>query len=53
MKTINLREAYQLARSLPYGQFEQEIKSMLTGQPCTVKIEATPVVTIGDDERKE
>jgi len=44
MKTINLPHVYHTARSMSYDQFEQTIKSDLTGKPITEVIECTPVV---------
>ena len=44
MKTINLPHVYHTARSMSYDQFEQTIKSDLTGKPITEVIDCTPVV---------
>ncbi len=41
---ININEVYLLAHTMKFEDFEQELKSKLTGQPITVVIDCNPVV---------
>ena len=45
-KQYTLMQLHGLARALPYGQFEQEIKHKLTGLPYTAVIDVEPVLII-------
>ena len=45
-KQYTLMQLHGLARAMPYGQFEQEIKSNLTGMPYTAVIDVDTVLII-------
>ena len=52
MKSLTLYEAYQLATSgIDYSEFEQIIKSKLTGKPITVIIDEDVTVRITEPAR--
>ena len=49
MKTKSLEDIHFMARTMPYSEFSQQLKSEFTGQPFTVVIDCELVLVNIED----